>query len=183
MEKNYSVKEMWNKASGAALAVGIIPITVALVSILFEKWTGTSTLANIAKGFIAFLLWAAKFAGCIYMMRYFMENFQKSFKEVNKSDLFKFGSIIAVLSALLVASYELIDIIYLEPEKIDMVKELFNSPIYAKLDANSLDMLDKMTDHFPQITFISNFIYCSLYGVVLSAIIAGRLVSSNPFEK
>jgi len=179
MEKDFNSKDMWNKASGAALALGAIPIVAAFASMLLGQLTGSSVLINVIRGFIAFIIWAAKFAGCIYLMNFFMERVRKSFSGVTKSDLFKFGSAIALLSALIVAAYQLIDVVYIEPEKVNMVKEMFNSPMYAKLDANSIEALNSMAAYFPQITFFSNFIYCTIYGVVLSSILAGRLVSKE----
>jgi len=183
MDKTYNAKDIWNKASEAAFVVGIIPIAVSLLSILVGKWSGDSTIINITKGFVSFILWAAKFAGCIYLMKFFMERFQQSFPGICKADLFKFGSLVAVLSALIVSAYELIDFIYLEPEKVDAIKELFNSPVYSKLDANSVDVLNKISDSYPQVAFASKFVYCTVYGIVLSSIIAARLAPSNPFEK
>ena len=49
------------------------------------------------------------------------------------------------------------------------------------LDSNSMAMLEKMEDAYPQIAFFSNLIYCFLYGTVLSAILSRNIPTRDPF--
>jgi len=182
MEKNYTSRDIWNKASGAALVIGAIPVIYSLLSLLLAKWTSGSTAVSILKGFLAFVLWSAKFAGCIMLMRMMMDSFIKSFTGVGKSDLFKFGTLIAVLSAFIVSAFDLVDCVFIEPDKFKSLMDVYTSQAASKLDANSLETLNRLSDYFPQITFISRFLYCTIFGTVLSAIFAGSLTASNPFE-
>ena len=49
------------------------------------------------------------------------------------------------------------------------------------LDSNSMSMLEKMEEDYPQISFFSTLIYCFLYGTVLSAILSRNIPERDPF--
>ena len=51
----------------------------------------------------------------------------------------------------------------------------------SMLDSNSMAMLEKMEDSFPQISFFSNLIYCFLFGLVLSAILSRNIPKRDLF--
>jgi hypothetical protein len=49
------------------------------------------------------------------------------------------------------------------------------------MDSNSLSMVDSYLERLPEITFISNLIYCFAFGTVLSAILSRNIPSTDPF--
>ena len=51
----------------------------------------------------------------------------------------------------------------------------------SMMDSNSMAMLEKMEDSYPQILFFSNLIYCFIYGTVLSAILSRSIPKNDPF--
>jgi hypothetical protein len=49
------------------------------------------------------------------------------------------------------------------------------------MDSNTLAQTEKMLDNMSSITFFSNLIYCSIYGILLSGILSRMIPSKDPF--
>jgi len=49
------------------------------------------------------------------------------------------------------------------------------------MDSNALSQIDKTMENLPQITFVSNLIYCFLYGTVVALILSRNIPSKDPF--
>ena len=49
------------------------------------------------------------------------------------------------------------------------------------MDSNSKEVMRKMLDMMPQLTFFSNLIYCFLFGTVVSAVLSRSVPPRDPF--
>ena len=91
----------------------------------------------------------------------------------------RFGVLAAVFSALTYAACAMAYHKFIDPNMMRTMVDyaLSNSPI--PLDSNTLSVMDKAYDAMPVGVFVSKFIYCSLYGMILSAILSSR-VGADP---
>lgn len=168
---------MLNRSAIAGLALGGVSIAYMLCTMLTglagSKLPALMTIINL-------LLWIVKFCACIYLMRLFMQNFAIDNPDADKSRVFRFGMLTALMSAFLYSSFYLIDVLYIQP---DTIKQAFSIVMDNPLmDSNSRQMLESMMPKMPVYGFFGNLIYCWLFGTVLSAIFSPKIASGNPFE-
>ena len=176
MKEEISTGAIWNKAGISGAALGLMSTTFMFIT----QYTGTSITGFWALA-ISTALWTAKFAGGIWLMMFFMKKLCTEYYKVTGAETFKFGMATALLSALIYSGAYLANVTFISPEIVD---ETFNTVLQSSagmLDSNSLSMIEKMRENFPQTAFFSNFIYCFLYGTVLSSILSRTIPSRNPF--
>ena len=160
MEQNNLRKEMWNSAGKAAIILGL----VSSAYLFMTQYLSQLQMPAAVNMLIGFMLWAAKFAGCIWLMLFFIRKFVKENPQADNSSSFRFGIITSLLSALIT-------------EQMDMIMQS-----YARImDSNTMNAMEKMLDMMPQITFFSTLAYCFLFGTALSAILSRNIPSRDPF--
>lgn len=182
MEKQLEKKTVWNEGSVAGLIFGAISIAYMVISAYTGK-LGTGKPAIAALISVAnVLLWAAKFFGCIFLMKALMRKFATVYPEASNSDTFRYGVVTALCSALLYAAAYLAYILFVEPDMLTDAMDTVMQSYSSMLDSNSMEAIENMKGSLPQITFFSNLIYCFIYGTILSAILSRNIPSRNPFE-
>ena len=172
---------MLNEASKAGLVLGIIPV---LYSLAGEYSAPLTAASPILAGLVATVLWCLKFFGCIWLFYYFMKRYFKIAKTASKgiadtSPLTGFGLLTSLLSALVFAGYTLLDVAVLSPEKYAQSINDALAGMRSSMDSNSLAAMDGIMDKLPAISFVSVLIYCFLFGAILTAILAPRIVRKD----
>ena len=188
MEESYSRKDFWNGAGKAGLVLGLVPVVYMLVEQLLLQ-DAADTLGNLPATLVTFALWLAKFAGCIFLMRWFLQRFAAAHPGVSRRDVYRYGTAIALTSALVYSAFVLAWSKFIDPEMFSRAFEEAASRYSSMMDSNTTEMMESLADKMPVIAFFSNLIYCFLYGTVLSAILAGNVApdkdpfadGSNPF--
>lgn len=167
---------LWNKAGNAGLVLGlassIYMFAVQMVSSIPSVFAGQA---------LTFILWIAKFVGCILLMMHFMKRVSSGYAGVDNRTTFKYGVMISLLSAVIFSAVSLANILFISPELISRQFETIMNTYSSMLDTNSMNMLSQMEAMYPQISFFSNLIYCFLYGTVLSAILARNIPARDIF--
>ncbi len=170
-------KSLWNEAGKAGLLLGGVSTAYLLLTALLGKVPSHKVLLGI----LNFLLWAAKFAGCILLMRALMQRFVRLNPEADNSDSFRFGVVAALLSALFYAACNLAYVTFLAPDLYSAALDgVMQNPM---MDANSRDALLKLEPQLPKIGFFVNLAYCFLFGTILSAILSRSIPSHDPFAQ
>lgn len=170
-------KSLWNEAGKAGLLLGGVSTAYLLLTALLGKVPNH----KVALGMLNFLLWAAKFAGCILLMRALMQRFVRLNPEADNSDSFRFGVVAALCSALFYAACNLAYVTFLAPDMYtSVIDTMMQNPM---MDSNARDMLLKMEPQMPRISFFVNLVYCFLFGTILSAILSRSIPSSDPFAR
>ena len=179
MKERYTRKDLLNGAGGAGIALAIIPIIYYFVSCRFSLSAAEGTETPFVTNLLMMLFWLFKFAAGIFIMRFFMRTFVNRFDGVSISVARRFGVLAAVFSALTYAACAMAYHKFIDPNMMRTMVDyaLSNSPI--PLDSNTLSVMDKAYDAMPVGVFVSKFIYCSLYGMILSAILSSR-VGADP---
>lgn len=162
-------KSTWNTASIAGLALGCIPMIYLYLS-------------GIVGPVFSILLWLVKFCACIYFMRFFLMKFGAYNPDAGHSDVFKFGMLISLMSALIYAAFNMAYMMFINPEAISEAFDTIMETYSSFLDSNAREEIEELMPKLPTISFFSNLIYCWLFGTVLSAIFSRSIPSDNPFD-
>lgn len=168
---------MLEQAGKAGLVLGGVSIAYMLLTMLTGK--AAENGPAILLGLVNILLWVAKFLGCIYLMRFFILRFAANDPEADNSRAFRFGTLTALLSALIYSAFYLAYVSFIAPDTFEeALSALTDNPM---LDSNTLTAVEDMIPRMPTISFFVNLIWCWLFGTILAAIFSRNISSSNPF--
>lgn len=174
MKETLSRRILWNNAGKAGAVLGI---ATAALMFIDQTLSGLQTAGIVLRA----IVWAIKFGGCIWLMRFFMTRLCDRYSGVTNSDTMKYGMMIAFLSGLIYSAFMLANILIISPDLIDKQFDLIIQSYSSFLDSNTLSSIEKMKSIYPQTAFITQLIYCFLYGTVLSAILSRYIPKADPF--
>lgn len=177
-----SSRELWNDAANAGLVLGGIVLLFVGLSYLIELVPTNSVALTFLMNIVSFVLWAAKFVGCIIVMKYFMKRLLLRYPDATRMEVASLGRKTALLSAVVSGGVYLAQAIITPQEKFQEALDTVLSQSGQALDANTTAAMENMMSNLPSVMFFSMTIYCFLYGLVLSSILAGRVAPYNPFR-
>jgi len=154
---------IWNEAAKAGAWLGAVSIGCLLLK-EGAVLSGSSFLIQAA----TIILWAVEFFGCILLMKKLMLDMRDRYEGVKIEHTYTLGQRAALLSGLLLASAQALIIMLMPPEAIDEMLSQFT----GSLTAAQKESVEGMMDSLPLITFIFQWLYCYLYGTVLSSILS-----------
>ena len=168
---------MLEQAGKAGLVLGGVSVAYMLITMLTGKLAGNGPA--ILLGLLNVLLWLAKFVGCIFLMRLFILKFAQSDPTVDSSRAFRFGTLTALLSALIYAGFYMAYTSFIDPDMFsEAIEVLQDNPMF---DSNTMSQIEDILPKMPTYAFFGNLIYCWLFGTILAAIFSRSVSSSNPF--
>lgn len=170
-------KIIWDEASRPGLALGMVSVAYMYLNNIL----GTSGISAGIVSLIGVLLWIAKFAGCIFLMKFFMKKFHTDHPETTNKDVYRMGVVTALLSAFFFASLQFVDMAYLSTEFYAEQYELILQQYSSVMDSNTLNTLKDFMEVMPKYTFVWTLIYCTAFGSVLSAILSRNIPKKDPF--
>lgn len=180
MNAEINSKTLWDNAGKGGLILGAITVGFMLLSFATTLLPENS-IGVFLSTILSFILWAAKFGGCIYVMYCLMKKFAADFPSADKAAVRKYGIFVGITSALIVAAFQLIYMLYIAPDTIAEAFETAMQTYSSMLDSNSMEVLEGLQDRMPVINFFTQFIYCSLFGLVIASIFAGKIRPDDPF--
>ena len=169
MEQNAMIKNMWNAAGVAGLALGAVSSAYLFAS---QFIAGNLSEAVLWQQVIAIALWAIKIIACVWLMRFFMAKFASENSLTDRKTIFRMGMATAFLSALMFSAIYLANILYISADFYDQVLQTAIQQMTPTLDSNSMSVIEKVIDMLPQVLFFYYLTYCFLFGTVLSLIIS-----------
>ena len=179
MEQNVIQKNMWNTAGKAGIFLGLAATAYLFITQIF----GQAGIPAILNSILGFVLWAAKFTGCILIMKFFMKKFVSDNASVTNSDSFRLGVIMALLSALVYSAFAFANVAFISPELFEEQMNAVMQQMAPMMDSNTQSVMETYMENLPQITFFSNLIYCFVYGMILSFILSRNIPSKDPFAE
>ena len=108
-------------------------------------------------------------------MRWYMRRFADTHDGVTRRDASRYGTAIALTSALIYSAFVLAWSKFIDPEMFTHAFEQAAEQYSKFLDSNTMEMMEQMQGKMPVIAFFSNFIWCFLYGSILSSILSSRI--------
>lgn len=180
MEQNVLKKNMWNAAGVAGLALG----SVSTAYLFAGQWiAGDLDPAVLWQQIVAMVLWAAKLAACIWLMKFFMTRFASENKGIENKTVFKMGMMTALLSAIMYSAIYLANMLYISADFYEHTYQTMIQQMAPVMDSNSQSLMEKLIDYMPQLMFSYNMIYCFLFGTVLSAILSRSIPAKGQFAE
>ena len=170
-------KTLWNEAGRVGFVFGGFS---SLCLLLKEgaALTGSSFLETAA----VIILWAVEFFGCILLMKKYMLDLRDKYDGVTMEQAYHFGRRVALLSGLILATVNAVILIKMPPETMENFVTELNTAVAGKLGAGYEDEVGRVVDRLPLYTFIFQWIYCFLYGSLLSAIMSRYLYVQDVFN-
>ena len=150
----------WSLAARDGLILAAVTVVVSTLTFLTES--------TILSG----LLWLVKLVGSIWLLRIIMKRYANDHPE---ESVFGYGVIVCLLSAIVCAVWAFVEYQFLFPDAVAKAfDQMFASfeEMGAALPDNFTDMMLKMEDKYAQITCITTFFWCTLLGILFSAIIS-----------
>ena len=89
----------------------------------------------------------------------------------------------ALLSAILYSGAAFANVAFISADLFDEQMAAMMQQMAPMMDSNTMSMMDTYMENLPQITFVSNFIYCFIFGTVLSYILSRNIPSKDPFAE
>ena len=170
-------KTLWNEAGRVGFVFGGFS---SLCLLLREgaALTGSTFLVQAA----AIILWAVEFFGSILLMKKYMLDLRDKFDDVTAVDTYRFGRRVGLLSGLILAAVDAVLIMKMPQDTVaDVISEL-NTAVTAKLGAGYEGEVGRVVDRLPLYTFIFQWLYCFLYGSLLSAIMSRYIFMQDIFR-
>ena len=156
---------LWNEAAKAGAFLGGVSVGCLVLKELAAS-SGSTFLITAA----SILLWVVEFFVCILIMKDVMLSLRRRYEDVTIVDTYKLGRRAALFSGLLLASAQTLFILQM-PEA--QMTELIDQMVAAMpMGASAREQVEGMMDKLPVITFFTQWIYCFLYGTVLSSIMS-----------
>lgn len=165
---------LWNNAGKAGAILGIANAALMFID---QALSGMHAAGLLLRA----LVWAIKFGGGIWLMKFFMTRLCTRYQGATNSDTLKYGMIISFLSGLIYSAFVLANILIISPDLIDAQFDLIIQYYSRHFDANTLSSIEKMKAVYPQTAFFSQLLYCFLYGTALSAILSRYIPKRDPF--
>lgn len=177
MEQNVIQRNMWNTGATGGAALGAVSAAYLLIS----HPLGSAEMPTFLSMLISGMLWIAKFAGCIYLMGFFMKRFVSANSGADNSATFRLGMIMAFTSALIFSAVSYADMTFISADMYAAQFDILMQQMAPAMDTNTVNVMDRMMERLPEFTFFSNFIYCTMYGVILSYILSRNIPRNDPF--
>lgn len=176
MSGKITFKTIWHESGISALVLAALCIAYFLLETQLVKvgagWAGI----------VKTILQIGKIVGCIWLMRFFMYRFKNAHKGIDRRTLRHYGYTVGILSGIVLSA---VVMAYYQWNP-DVVRNAIDTTVASMsqaLDRNALDAIEGVENNFPRIVFFSNAFYCALWAVILSAILATKLIGDNPFEE
>ena len=169
-------KTLWNEAGRVGFVFGGFS-SLCLVLKEAAALTGSTFLVQAA----AIILWAVEFFGCILLMKKYMLDLRDKFDGVTVVDTYRFGRRVALLSGLILAAVDAILIMKMPQDTVESVITELNTAISSRMGAGYEGEIGRFVDKLPLYTFLGQWLYCFLYGSLLSGIMSRYLYMQDAF--
>ena len=170
-------KTLWNEAGRVGFVFGGFS-SLCLVLQEGAALTGSTFLVQAA----AIILWAVEFFGCILLMKKYMLDLRDKFDGVTMEETYHFGRRVALLSGLILAAVDAALIMKMPQDTVESVISELNTAVSGKLGAGFEGEVGKFVDKLPLYTFLGQWLYCFLYGSLLSGIMSRYIYLQGPFQ-
>ncbi len=142
-----------------ALVLALIVIVCGLVSGLASA--------------LAWIMWIAQLVATVWMLVRIMKKYSKKNAAENGSttynQAFSYGFLVSLCSSVIIAVYAYIDAAFINAETISTAMEAVRSQMAGM---GQEETLDKVIDNLPFITLVGRLVWCTILGLIFSAIIA-----------
>ncbi len=171
-----------NKFLNESGKAGLVLAGVAIVYFIISTLLAKASLPSFVSNLLGLVLWAGKFALCIWLMVRFLRIFAAE-NDKDRSRTFRYGMTIAACSALVYAGFYLLYVSYIAPDTFSKAIDTVAQAYSGMMTSEQIDQMVNMESSMPTISFFVNLIWCWLFGTIVSAIASRSICGyDNPFE-
>jgi hypothetical protein len=164
MKRTLDNNALWNEAAKAGAYLG--GVSVACLSL---KELAVVSEIDFLMQAASIILCVVEFFGCILLMKDLMLSMRDRYEDVKISDTFRMGRRAALLSGLLLASAQALFVMKMPEARMSELVDAVTANVSGALNR---DEVENVMDRLPVVIFISQWIYCFLYGTVLSSVMS-----------
>ena len=172
---NVDNNTLWNEAGKAGLLFGAVSVACLTLKEL-ATLPGKAWLTSLAGA----VLWAVEFFGCIWLMKTVLTRFRDKHQGAKMEDTYKLGRRAALLSGLILASAQALFIMKMPAESLNGITDQMMSSM--ELLSTDREAVEGALDKLPVFVFLFQWLYCFLYGSVLSAILSRYIFIQKLFD-
>lgn len=167
---NYKLN--WSDAAKYGLILASVSVVINLVTSIFKL-----------PAFLNILLSVIKLCASVYLVYYAMRRNNSSYDNVTYGQTFGFGMAVCSLSAIVCTLFTLLTFTVILP---DSITTMLND-VFVQLESMGMAGMidyDTMLRAMPAYLVFSQLIYCIIFGLVVSAIVASfaKKTDMNPFS-
>lgn len=161
----------WSVAALDGLLLALVTITVTLIQTVLSPGTA-----------IIWLLWLVKLISSLGLLYYFIKDYAKDQDLFTYKDGFRFGFMISLLSSLICACYMFLHYAVIFPDSMAAQLEQISSAIQSS-NPDGMAVLDKIGGKLPQIISVFSLFYYTIFGIIVSSIIANYTKKGDIFTE
>ncbi len=165
MKRHLDNSTLWNEAAKTGALLGLVSVGCLLLREVAAV-SGVDFLVTAS----AVILWVVEFFGCILLMKKAQLDLRDKYEDIKVADTFRLGRRAALLSGLVLASAQALVVMYMPRETMDQLVSAVSESM--KMTTSQQEEVSGMMDRLPVFTFIFQWLYCFLYGTVLSSIMS-----------
>lgn len=162
----------WSIAAQNALILALVTILATLLQAVFPQMPG----------FIGILIWIVKLGLSIYLVYYFIKDYSKHFETFTFKQGFNFGAILCLLSSVICAAYLFLHMGFLFPEATTSQMEMFAQTMESS-NPEGAEAIFGVMEHLPKLAFVFSLIYYTIFGLIVSAIVANYTKKGDMFAQ
>lgn len=122
--------------------------------------------------FISILLWIFRFGSSIWLLFKFMKEWASNFEEFTYGNGVSFGFLTCTFSSMIVAVARWVSISFLNNEALQMAMQEAMERFEEQGNTQVIETMDSIMGNMPVIALFSTLLYCVIYGLILSSILA-----------
>ena len=165
MKRHLDNSTLWNEAAKTGALLGLVSVGCLLLREVAAV-SGVDFLVTAS----AVILWVVEFFGCILLMKKAQLDLRDKYEDIKVADTFRLGRRAALLSGLVLASAQALVVMYMPRETMDQLVSAVSESM--NMTTSQQEEVSGMMDRLPVFTFIFQWLYCFLYGTVLSSIMS-----------
>ena len=162
----------WSIAAQNALILALVTILATLLQAVFPQMPG----------FIGILIWIVKLVLSIYLVYYFIKDYSKHFETFTFKQGFNFGAILCLLSSVICAAYLFLHMGFLFPEATTSQMEMVAQTMESS-NPEGAEAIFGVMGHLPKLAFVFSLIYYTIFGLIVSAIVANYTKKGDMFAQ
>ena len=165
MKRHLDNSTLWNEAAKTGALLGLVSVGCLLLREVAAV-SGVDFLVTAS----AVILWVVEFFGCILLMKKAQLDLRDKYEDIKVADTFRLGRRAALLSGLVLASAQALVVMYMPRETMDQLVSAVSESM--NMTTSQQEEMSGMMDRLPVLTFLFQWLYCFLYGTVLSSIMS-----------
>ncbi len=162
----------WSIAAQNALILALVTILATLLQAVFPQMPG----------FIGILIWIVKLVLSIYLVYYFIKDYSKHFETFTFKQGFNFGAILCLLSSVICAAYLFLHMGFLFSEATTSQMEMIAQTMESS-NPEGAEAIFGVMEHLPKLAFVFSLIYYTIFGLIVSAIVANYTKKGDMFAQ